>query len=78
MRWPADPGRAEDVALKLRYRLNDRLSVAGGYRTVEGGANVDEVYNFAWLHYSVLSTRVSFQVAAMHRPRQEAILKAGL
>ncbi len=54
------PGRAEDVALKLRYQLHDRLSVAGGYRTVEGGADVDEVYNFAWLHYAVLSARVGF------------------
>ncbi len=54
------PGRAEDLALKLRYHLHDRLSVAGGYRTVEGGADVDEVYNFAWLHYAVLSARVGF------------------
>ena len=26
--------------------------------TVEGGADVDEVYNFAWLHYAVVSVRV--------------------
>ena len=51
------PGRAEDVALKLGYRVNPRLSVHAGYRTVEGGANVEETYNFAWLHYAVVSAR---------------------
>ena len=34
------PGRAEDVALKLLYDLSDRWSIAGGYRTVEGGGHL--------------------------------------
>jgi hypothetical protein len=34
--------------------------VSAGYRTVEGGADVDEVYNFAWLHYAVLSASYRF------------------
>lgn len=54
------PGRAEDASLKLRYRFDDRWSLAGGYRTVEGGADVDEVYNFAWLHYAVVSVGLAF------------------
>lgn len=54
------PGRAVDASLKLRYRLGDRWSLAGGYRTVEGGADVDEVYNFAWLHYAVMSVRLGW------------------
>mgnify|MGYP001817040273 CR=1 FL=1 len=54
------PGRAVDAALKLRYRIGDSWSLAGGYRTVEGGADVDEVYNFAWLHYAVASLRLGF------------------
>jgi hypothetical protein len=54
------PGRAEDVALKLHYRFNPRWSLAGGYRMVEGGADVDEVYNFAWLHYAVVSVGLAF------------------
>lgn len=54
------PGRAEDAALTLRYHIDDRWSVAGGYRTIEGGADVDEVYTFAWLHYAVISARLSF------------------
>jgi hypothetical protein len=49
------PGRAEDVALELRRDLTDAWSFEAGYRMVEGGADVDEVYAFAWLHYAVLS-----------------------
>jgi len=54
------PGRAEDASLKLCADIGQRWSVSGGYRTVEGGADVDEVYNFAWLHYAVLSVSYSF------------------
>lgn len=49
------PGRAEDVALQLGYDLSDAWTLQAGYRTVEGGADVDEVYTFAWLHYGVVS-----------------------
>lgn len=49
------PGRAVDGALKLGYSVNDRWAVEGGYRTVEGGADVASVYNFTWLHFAVLS-----------------------
>ena len=51
------PGRAEDAAVKLGYELSDHWTVQAGYRTVEGGADVDEVYTFAWLHYAVVSVR---------------------
>jgi hypothetical protein len=54
------PGRAEDVALKLYFDLNDRWCLSAGYRTVEGGADVDEVYNFAWFHYAVTSVSYRF------------------
>ena len=54
------PGRAFDVALKVGYDINDRWSVTAGYRTVEGGADVDEVYNFAWFNYAVVSGVVRF------------------
>ncbi len=52
------PGRAFDVALKLGYDVSDRWRVAAGYRTVEGGADVESVYNFAWLHYGVASVAI--------------------
>lgn len=54
------PGRAEDAALKLRRHLGERWSLAAGYRLVEGGADVDSVYAFAWLHYAVGSVAVAF------------------
>jgi len=44
------PGRAVDLARRSSAGLNDRWSVAAGYRTVEGGADTDEVYAFAWFH----------------------------
>jgi hypothetical protein len=54
------PGRAFDVALKLGYDIDERWSVTAGYRTVEGGADVDEVYSFAWFHYAALSAVLRF------------------
>jgi hypothetical protein len=54
------PGRAEDVALKLGWRLGSKVAWELGYRTVEGGADVDAVYSFAWLHYAVTSVRLYF------------------
>jgi hypothetical protein len=54
------PGRAEDASLKLARDVGDHAQVAVGYRLVEGGADVDAVYTFAWLHYAVASVRVGF------------------
>lgn len=54
------PGRAEDVAVKVGYDLGRRWRLAGGYRTVEGGADVKSVYTFAWLHYGVMSVAYTF------------------
>lgn len=49
------PGRAFDTALKLGYDIGDRWGITAGYRTLEGGADVESVYSFAWLHYGVVS-----------------------
>jgi hypothetical protein len=54
------PGRAEDIAVKLAYDASDRWRLALGYRTLEGGADVSEVYNFAWFHYAVASAAYNF------------------
>lgn len=57
----APQGRAFDVAFFLeRNILKDKLSAFGGYRTVEGGADNDEVYNFAWLHYATIGLTGNF------------------
>jgi hypothetical protein len=49
------PGRAVDAAVKLGYDRGGRWAIQGGYRAVEGGADVEAVYAFAWLHYAVVS-----------------------
>jgi hypothetical protein len=54
------PGRAEDGSIKLSFDLSERWSVAAGYRLVEGGADTDEVYNFAWFNYAVVSGTYRF------------------
>jgi hypothetical protein len=51
------PGRAIDAALTLGRNLGQGVSLNAGYRTVEGGADIDAVYSFAWLHYAVLALR---------------------
>jgi hypothetical protein len=55
----AKQGRAEDVLLALSWRLSPRAQLRFGYRFVEGGADVDETYNFAWIHY--LSAGLAFR-----------------
>ncbi len=56
----APQGRAEDVMLAAHYRLSDSVEVRGGYRLVEGGADNDEVYNFAYLSYAAVGLTVTF------------------
>lgn len=57
----APQGRAFDGALFLERSLaggsDSKFSVFAGYRTIEGGASNDEVYNFAWIHKAVLGLR---------------------
>ena len=56
----APQGRAEDVSLKGVFRVSDRVDVDLGYRLLEGGADNDEVYTFAFFHYAVAGVRVRF------------------
>jgi hypothetical protein len=56
----APQGRAFDLALKMIRELPKGWSVGAGYRTLEGGADNDEVYNFAWLHYALVSVARRF------------------
>lgn len=48
---PGAPGRAEDVLVALILRPRAHGSLRLGYRILEGGADVDEVYSFALIHY---------------------------
>ena len=45
-------GRAFDVSFRTQYDFDSGWYLAAGYRTLEGGADNDEVYTFAWLHYA--------------------------
>lgn len=47
----AKPGKAENFLLALKWKIKDYLSFKFGYRFLEGGADVEEVYNFALLNY---------------------------
>lgn len=49
------PGRAFDTSVQVGYDLGERWRLSAGYRTLEGGADVDSVYAIAWLHYGVVS-----------------------
>jgi hypothetical protein len=61
----APQGRALDLGIMLERSLTTfgaghRASLIAGYRTVEGGADNDVVYNFAWLHTATLGVRAAF------------------
>lgn len=47
----APQGRAVDLALQQHYTLPSGWYGSLGYRTLEGGADNDSLYTFAWLHY---------------------------
>jgi hypothetical protein len=48
----APQGRAEDVLIAATYKLSDHFGLKAGYRILEGGADNDEVYNFALFNYA--------------------------
>ncbi len=50
----APQGRAEDVLLALAYAPSPKVQLYAGYRLLEGGAEVEQVYNFALFHYLCL------------------------
>jgi hypothetical protein len=56
----APQGRAEDVLLAATWQIRDEVGLRVGYRMLEGGADNDEVYSFAWLHYAVAGVELEF------------------
>lgn len=56
----AKQGRAEDFLLALQWKVRDNLSLKFGYRILEGGADVEEVYSFSLLHYLSASLTFTF------------------
>ena len=53
----ASQGRAFDVALQADYNLTDQINLFTGYRVLEGGADVEEVYNFSWINFVSVGVR---------------------
>jgi hypothetical protein len=56
----APQGRAEDVLVAVQYWPSERFGFKGGWRFLEGGADNDEVYNFAFLSYAVVGFYANF------------------
>jgi hypothetical protein len=56
----APQGRAFDFSATVNYQPTPRSIVAVGYRTIEGGADVDEVFTFAWLNAAIARVGVRF------------------
>ena len=48
-------GRAVDAVLKAQFDFDDRWYASIGYRILEGGADNDDIYTFAWLHFAQIS-----------------------
>jgi hypothetical protein len=55
------PGRAFDISARLVWAPGDRWRLGLGYRTLEGGVDNDDVYNFAWFNTAFLSISYRFQ-----------------
>lgn len=53
-------GRAFDAALSVQYDFDSGWYVEAGYRTIEGGADNDEVYTFSWLHHAMVTVGYRF------------------
>lgn len=53
------PGRAFDLFAGARYAISDRIDAKAGYRMLEGGADVDEVYNFTLVNFLVLGVFIT-------------------
>ena len=56
----APQGRAEDVLAALTWDVVEKVRLKAGYRILEGGADNDEVYTFALVHFGVLGVNYSF------------------
>jgi hypothetical protein len=54
----APQGRAEDIYAGFTYQASKDIRLKIGYRLLEGGADNDEVYNFALFHYATIGVEM--------------------
>jgi hypothetical protein len=55
----APQGRAEDVLFAFTYKPVPKVELKTGYRFLEGGADNEKVYTFAFIHYIVAGVVLS-------------------
>ncbi|REL38988.1 hypothetical protein DYD21_03260 [Rhodohalobacter sp. SW132] len=55
---PMGQGRAFDTAITANIRMMENLKLTAGYRFLEGGADVDEVYNFSWINFGLVGLSI--------------------
>jgi hypothetical protein len=48
----ASQGRAVDASIRVQRTLPNGMTLSAGYRGLEGGADNNELYTFAWLNYA--------------------------
>ncbi len=54
------PGRAIDLGIGLDYAITQRWQIGAEVRVLDGGADTDDVYNFARFNSAALSISTSF------------------
>lgn len=54
-------GRAEDIFAGFEYKMKSPVRLKLGYRILEGGADIDQVYNFALVHYASVGCLFNFK-----------------
>lgn len=55
---PQGQGRAFDAAIRASFKVVQNWHLTAGYRVLEGGADVDEVYNFSWINFASAGIRL--------------------
>lgn len=53
-------GRAEDVFAGVSYQIVPKAGIKMGYRLLEGGADVEKIYNFNWINYASVGLLLNF------------------
>jgi hypothetical protein len=51
----APQGRAVDASIRVQRSFRNGMTISAGYRGLEGGADNDELYTFAWLNYATFA-----------------------
>jgi hypothetical protein len=52
-------GRAEDIFAGVYYQATKSTQLKGGYRFLEGGADVEDNYNFSFINYVALGAIIT-------------------